>query len=322
MRNLFWGLFAVLPALLVMGCGKDPNFAVEERSTTFGQQYTFNNKIDVLWVIDQSDSMLVHRQNLANQIGFFVDILVQKKMDFQMAVTTMNMGSTGEKGNFIGSQKVLLGSDPNVKTLFAQSIMSGSSGSALSRGLEATKAALQPALLSSGNQGFLRTDAKLVVIFISDDNDRSAGTPVDYMMFLDTVKPSFPYGVRGWTSSFIGITDPTMCTTGGGAPNVGDRFIDMAEETNGASENICSSTLVQALENIRSRLMNQITEFHLDRDPAIESIQVSINGVSIPNNSENGWTYEATGRVIRFHGSAVPPADAEVRIAFQPLGSR
>ncbi|MBX9767506.1 MAG: hypothetical protein K2X47_09570 [Bdellovibrionales bacterium] len=322
MRNLRLVLVAAVPLVLAIGCGTKPQFSVDQQSTSFGQQYTFNNKIDVLWVMDQSDSMMIHRTNLANQIGSFVDILVQKKMDFQMAVTTMNMGSSGEKGAFIGSPKVISGLAPNVKNLFAQTILTGTSGVALSRGLDAMKAALQPGLLSGANQGFLRSDAKLVIIFISDDNDRSSGTPVEFMQFLDNTRPPFPFGVRGWTANFIGITDPQKCTTGGMAPNVGDRFIAMARETNGASENLCSPTLVQALENIRSRLVDQITEFRLDRDPVVDSIQVSINGVSIPNSIENGWTFEAEGRVLRFHGSAVPPADAEVRIAYQPVGSR
>ena len=305
-----------------IGCGKKPEFSVEQQSTGFSQQYTFNSKIDVLWVMDQSGSMLVHRQNLANQIGSFVDVLVQKKMDFQMSVTTMNMGASGEKGNFIGSPKVLSGADTQVKSKFAQTILNGTSGVALSRGLDALKASLQPALLANGNRGFLRSDAKLIVIFISDDNDRSAGVPLDFVQFLDGVKPAFPYGVRGWMANYIGITNPANCTTGGMSPNVGDRFIELATESGGAAESICSPTLVQALENIRTRLVGQITEFRLDRDPVLDSIQVSINGVSIPNSPENGWTFEPVGRVIGFHGSAVPPADADVRIAYQPVGSR
>lgn len=321
MRNLN-KVFLILVSILWSGCGTKPQFSVEQQSTSFGQQYTYNNKVDVLWVMDQSDSMMVHRTNLANQIGTFVDTLVEKKLDFQMAVTTMNMGASGERGAFTGSPKVISGFSPDVKGLFSQRILTGSSGVALSRGLDAVKAALEQPLLGGANQGFLRSDAKLVIIFISDDNDRSTRTPEELTAFLDNVRPPFPFGVRGWTANFIGITDPSKCTTGGMAPNVGERFIALARETNGASENLCSPTLVQALENIRSRLVDQVTEFRLDRDPVLESIQVSINGVSIPNSSENGWTFETEGRVLRFHGSAVPPADAVVRIAYQPMGSR
>ncbi|MBX9765749.1 MAG: hypothetical protein K2X47_00635, partial [Bdellovibrionales bacterium] len=119
MRNLHF-VYVHLLMVLLAGCGSKPRFSVEEQSTSFAQSYTYNNKIDVLWIIDQSDSMGVHRQNLASQIGSFVDVLVQKRMDFQMAVTTMNMGGSGEKGNFIGNPKVLSGLNPNVKTQFAQ----------------------------------------------------------------------------------------------------------------------------------------------------------------------------------------------------------
>jgi hypothetical protein len=91
---------------------------------------------------------------------------------------------------------------------FGCSASVGVRGDGFERGLDATRAALSPPLLSSFNQGFLRDDADLAIIFLTDENDcshteaishsngnsceweRHKLTPVaDYIDFLHALKP-------------------------------------------------------------------------------------------------------------------------------------
>jgi len=58
-------------------------------------------------------------------------------------------------------------------------ITTGTTGTGFEMGLEAARLALSPDLTSGANAGFLRDDALLVVIFLTDENDCSDGGALD-----------------------------------------------------------------------------------------------------------------------------------------------
>jgi hypothetical protein len=80
----------VLVVLLSVGCSGQ-NFSKPAENQVFGQKVTYNNQVDVLWVIDPTSQMSTKQQALANQIGLVVDAFNQTGLDYQMAVTTMDM---------------------------------------------------------------------------------------------------------------------------------------------------------------------------------------------------------------------------------------
>lgn len=309
---------------VVIGCGKKPDFGIGAESIRFGQTITYNNKVDVLWIVDDSESMELHQNAIAQQFGSFVDVLTQNSMDFNIAITTTDMSGSGEKGGFVGSPKVLNSLLPEVKDVFFNSVRVGISGSPLSRGLEAMKAALSPTLLAGGNRGFLRPDARLVIIFVSDDDDHSAGTAASYASFLDQVRPEFAFKARGWMVNFIGVT-----TLGGGCLTgtsrfgyPGERYMELAKNSFGIAESICSADMASALRNIRSRIVGMITEYVLERSPIDGTLFVYVDGVQIPADSVNGYSYNTETRVVRFNGKAVPGPDSAVKIEYQPATSK
>src|SRR5689334_5236429 len=79
----------VLP-LLIAACGENKSsVSVLAAGQTFKQATTsVNNKVDLLWVVDNSGSMLPLQQNMTTNFNAFMSEFITKGLDFHMAVTT------------------------------------------------------------------------------------------------------------------------------------------------------------------------------------------------------------------------------------------
>lgn len=317
--------FAVvaLAGSFLVACGKQ-NFSVEEASTNFGQQVTYNTQVDVLWIVDTSSSMSKHQELLATQVPVFLEGLNATGLDYQIGVTTMDMSSTGAGGRLLaqaGTAKILNMSTPNLAALLAGRLKAGENGSPVERGREALMAALDQSHPGMANEGFLRPNSLLNVIFLTNEEDQSDGA-IDYVAALDRIKPILPLGDRSWISHFMGVVsgDGACRTAEWGFSSPGMKYIDLSTASGGAKESICDADFKRALTNVRSRVLEVLTEFPLDRDPVIASIRVRVDGIEVPQNEVNGWTYRESANSIRFHGTAIPKAGSRIKVDFDPEG--
>ncbi|WP_374029156.1 hypothetical protein [Bdellovibrio bacteriovorus] len=322
MKKDFSAVFVAVIASTLMACSGGVSFDLPATSDNFGQNITYNNKVDILWIVDNSSSMLKHQQNLSAQVPDLVTKLNSLKMDYHMAVVTTSMGgTTPDGGKFIGSPKYVTASTPDLVNSLKNRMIVGEAGSNNERGLESMQNALSNSYLSNEGRGFFREDALLVVIALSDENDKSVvSNPVShYVNFLDGLKTPWVDGTRSWVFNFIGVLPTsTNCRTYNDYAEAGLTFIDIVKESGGVQESICSSNLSSAVTNIRSRIYQILTDFKLSKIPVIESISVTINGQAVPRSSINGWDYIEARNVIRFYGSAVPAADASIKVDFKP----
>ncbi|HRK06971.1 MAG TPA: hypothetical protein PLZ57_04315 [Pseudobdellovibrionaceae bacterium] len=306
----------------LVGCGGQ-KFAVEEENSSFGQVATWNTEVDVLWVVDTSSSMAKHQDRLASQVGLFIDGLNRTGLDYRIAVTSMDMSGSGLRGRFYaqaGTPKILTANTPNLVSVLAGRLRLGESGSPVERGREAMQAALSSPLASSDNAGFLRANALLNVIYLSDEEDQSPS--IDYATWLDSIKPPLPLGGRNWLAHFMGVmpSDPNCFTSEWGFSSVGYGYLNLVDASGGSKESICDGNLQRALTNVRARILEVITEFALDRKPNIASIKVYVDGQLVAQDATNGWTYRESTNSIRFHGSAIPGVGARIHVQFDPEG--
>lgn len=304
---------------LFLACSKSPQFSNSPDSQSFSQHVTYNNKVDILWVMDNSTSMKKHQENISKQIDSFVDTLVASQFDFHLGVITTDIGSTGQDGNLQGDVKVMTSLTTDLKTKLRATMVVGDTGWNLEQGLGALKLALSTDKLNSENAGFLRSDATLAVIVVSDEDDHSVGTTADYISFLDELKPAYEDGTRGWLLNFIGVTELTgTCRTYNNYADPGLRYMALADVTNGLNETICTTDFAVTLSNIRVRIVSILTEFVLDRKPIVSSITVAVDGKTIAQDATNGWTYDSTRNSVRFHGTSIPGDTSTVTIDFLP----
>ncbi len=184
---------------------------------------TAANKVDILWVVDNSGSMCEEQAQLRQNFNNFIDQIIEFGVDFNLAVITTDMMAADESGRFqnipdgvpgpactvqvdISSCPGVLGADTTrpenvnpaalpplvirstdpryrnedgslnaekLRTEFACNATTGTRGNGFEMGLESVRTALSPALLETVNRDFLREDAYLAIIFLTDENDCS-----------------------------------------------------------------------------------------------------------------------------------------------------
>jgi hypothetical protein len=197
-------------------------------------------KVDILWVVDSSGSMAWAQNQLKSKFQSFAQKLKSTRVDFQVGVTSVDVcqvdSNTGYAipdalcpsvsyipdgvkvgGKVIGPLKGTLQADPTTKKTiltdtadfvesFQRTAMLGTKGSAFEHGLWAAKLAVEKALKPGGeNAGFVRKDASLAVVVLSDEEDDSV------QMWCED-----GYGRTSLTAD--GKKDLNLCSEGGSSP--------------------------------------------------------------------------------------------------------
>lgn len=200
---------AVLASFIInAGCGSDSStFSILPDSESFQQSTdSVNTKIDILWVVDNSNSMRTSQEDLANNFGSFIANFQAKGYDFKMAVTTSDAyladtkylsfyNYNGVYGNYkqkyfddlAQADKALfrdgvLGDrtgfpvfshlTPSISQVFQKNILQGINGWGYERPFES----ILETLAHPGNQNFIRDDSFFAIIIVTDEDDFSTDT--------------------------------------------------------------------------------------------------------------------------------------------------
>jgi hypothetical protein len=167
--------------------------------------------------------------------------------------------------NFPGGRKYLQSGDPDITALFACAASIGTGGSGFEMELEGARLALTDRIHGPNptNAGFLREDALLAIVMLTDENDCSTpaeptGTPDSYCS--GTLEPTHNYvtafdavkgGERGrWATAIIAIPPGAgSCAGVGSSENV--RLKAFADEVgaNAVFSNLCTGNMPQALKD-------------------------------------------------------------------------
>ncbi len=293
-------------------------FDVPPEVEDFSAEVTYNNKVDILFMIDNSSSMGLYQQRLANQVELLLNSLNSKGLDYQMAVVSSDMRPGGSGGKLIGSPAVLTQATPNLLSLLKERFSLGQGGSDLESGLGSIKDGLEKFGVSSG---FLRQDAILALVALTNEDDYSLGDVSDYKLFFDELKPSVPGFAQGWLFNFIGVVSiDGQCKTTAEFKEAGLRYMELADISGGGKNSVCESDLGTAVSNLEHKIVQVLSEFKLNNEPDINSIKVYLNNVLVPQSDSNGWTYQGSRQSIVFHGKYLPGAFDKIRVDFDPSG--
>lgn len=332
---------------VLAGCNKSTDsFTLLKDGADYKQQAVFiPKKIDILWVVDNSFSMETSQNNLATNFRSFINRFESSKYDFQMAVTTTEAWEKQFKPN---STKALLRdgavvseeplvethsgvfimdrNTPNLSNVFATNIKQGIYGNGDERAFESFKQALE----EPGNTNFRREDAFLAVIIVSDEEDFSGSTdnfedavnryPVSkYHDFLKNYTKADVYG-NNFSVNVISVDTPAcqqQLASATFTPKISTRLPALADMSGGVKASICSD-FGSSLQLISDSIIELSAVFKLGREPQLDTMSVVVDGVKIPEDPENGWTYDATNLTITFHGSSVPGANSNIQINYYP----
>lgn len=323
--------------LLTAGCGaRDPHFAILPKSQGYLLNAVTSNKVDILWLIDNSGTMGPKQTNLANSINSFMDKFSSKNMDYRIAVVTTDIrpvdpaapadpNVSGQGACFVGSPSIITPSTPNAAAALATNANVGFFGSSDAHGLNAVSLALSEPNLSECNSGFLRADAFLAVIEFSDADDNTSATVNGLLNYLDQVKPPISTAnggsVRSYFVSSMVVDDLSKaeCQALGPFSELGTKFLNIANATGGTIASICDADFSQGLLAVSNKILESSTAIQLASVPDQSTIIVYQNGSQISKSSSNGWTFESSTNRIIFHGSGIPTnAGIYVQIDYTP----
>ncbi len=332
---------ASLLAGLLAGCTINPS-SLEVADTYFQS----GGAVDVLFVIDNSNSMGETQAALAANAATLFGGLTVEGVDWQIGVTTTDMEDPERRGRLIGP--LLTPQDANPAAVFAQTIQAGTEGSQLERGLASAWAAVTPPIATQENTGLLRLAARLAVVVVSDEDDCSdegqlpTFQPSDCVSFPDRLVATTEYAerLRGLKDDPTDVNVHAVVETGltdefegCGGNNIGSRYVELARLMGGMVGEICAD-VPGLYEDMVDQLAGRRESFPLSRTPDPLSITVvtaenvpppadgaeagALDGATVPEDltRQEGWTYEPEFNTVRIWGSVVPPLGSAVQIRY------
>ena len=228
--------------------------------------------VDVLFVIDDSCSMKNDQDALAANFDSFIGSFQTRQVDFQLGAVTTDMKSPTRSGRlvapFLGSQT------PELKAAFKAMVSVGTQGSSNEQGLAAAAAALSEPLASAENAGFLRDQADLGLVFITDENDHSPITADDFVAFVRGLKPDTGAIT---VAAIVGLGSSVFCALDAGRW----KYVQVASAFGANSlTSVCSSDYRATLESVGGRIVSARCIVGLSRPlPEDTTLFAVINGV-------------------------------------------
>lgn len=320
--------------LLLAGC-VDQKFNAVSGSDSFLQAPS--NMVDILWVIDNSVSMANEQENVALGAQDFMARFEagENKMDFHLGVISTDMSRENTyAGALLGTPAVLTPEVVGYADAFRARVRLGTTGADQEKGLQAARDALKPPLSDTRNAGFLRENAMLSIIILSDENDCSddgalggaasgedcytnAGqlTPVaDLVRELKEIKGDDPLVMSG----IVGPEVDANCDEA--VP--GRRYYTAIDMLGGERADICSTDYSVIMDSLGELTSGILTKFTLSKNANEETIEVFVTPVDgeeaeIAKDEVDGWTYISEYAVVEFHGLSIPPRGAEITINYE-----
>lgn len=273
-------------------------------------------KADILWVVDNSCSMYDEQARLISNLSRFVSYADQLESDYQMAVVVTDSRSS-RAGTFeqcYPHPRIVRNDYARREEAFRCLFEVGTNGSGTEAGLGAARQALLRAQNTAEpgnvNAGFIRDDASLAIVVMSDEEDQSIeseGLLLSYFQSIHGPNRVKVHAIAGPT------TEP--CATDIRI-DPGYRYERMAQLTGGTFHNICLEDWAPVLEALGLNVFTPLDEWRLSQAAVPASITVTVDGLPVGWSATNGFTYDVSTNTIRFHGPAVPRPGTQIDVDY------
>lgn len=254
---------------------------------------------DFLFVVDNSGSMGNEQAALSQAAADFISVITGSGLDFQIGTITTDRQTLRGLGYTADTAQ------------FENDAVAGTSGSGRESGIYWAERSLLSTALgdnedgSSTAAGYPRTGASLSVVMLSDEPDQYSGYAGTSFDPTDNL--------------FIDRSYPVYSIINEGSP--GD-YDDLALATGGSTASIADTTQFPAIMNaIATNAGGAASLFQLDETPISSTLIVTVNGLTVPEDGDNGWQYVAGSNSIVFRGTAVPGEGEAIVVQYQYIES-
>lgn len=235
-------------------------------------------KVDLVFVIDNSESMSGEQANLIASFPGFIDAMQQTLADadsYHIGITTTDDNSSNMAGCRTDGTLVTATAGENssnqqcgpylegsymtdlddLDSTFSCAAQVGTGGIPFERPMDTLRAAVGPTHQGPGgcNEGFIRDDALLVAVIITDEEDHlqseviqngSEGEPADWFSDLVALKGGIEENIV--VLSLVGTPAPNACPVNGGdheGAEVAARIIEFTNLfTHGSVGDVCAAS--------------------------------------------------------------------------------
>lgn len=373
---------AIFTILGLSACGPQafvPDTVVSDQSAA--GDMSLPPKVDIVLGISDGGTMQNIYPGIAPELVTFTNNLQAQGWDYRFVAISLNQNKPGSSYNIINKvsasqyhtnypQSQWLPPYPGA-TYFAPSTTTPNPMFFLDSSLFST-AFVIPTLDTSANNGletglkneadfvnrsdvktnFLRSDAMLAVITLSNGKDASDGwysawngqqaNPVNVDNYVNQIKAAKTSAAMAKYYALVAHY-ATTCRSSAYSSWSGSDYELAASKMGGISTDICTNTTSAALASVSQNLDIQKLSFQkkylvIGTEPNVATIKVTKNGVVVPADSSNGWTYaghqsdletidapvpmaKATGYFIELHGSAKLHGADKGRVEYMNAGS-
>lgn len=256
--------------------------------------------VDIVFAVDQSCSMDGHSAQLGSSFSTLISAIQTVTSGWKIGVATLDTGC------FNGG--ALTVATPSLLSTFASAVSHSPNGDpSLTEKLFAlTQVALSKTLPGQCNAGFLRPDALLHVVLVSDEWEQSGITP-----------GQFAYNVaayKGGVQSLVKVSGIICPPSGCGIADGSDTgYATAVALTGGVRGDVMSSDWSQLAQDLATASLAQINHYPLSNNAAGASIEVYVNGQAWPS----GWHYDAGTNELVF--DVTPPEGATLEVGYGAL---
>ncbi|MFO0725882.1 MAG: Ig-like domain-containing protein [Myxococcota bacterium] len=165
---------------------------------------------------------------------------------------------------------------------------------------------------TNGAMGFLRDQARLVIISASDADDAGTESPALIARFFQALKdPDRPDRA---VAHDITVTDLNLCTDL--FPELGTRYQAVSLLTGGQSFNECAPSWDAALDAIGRAAAAPEHVYSLSQAATPGSLSVRLDGAMVIEDAIDGFTFDPRANTVRLHGAAAASSATDLEISY------
>lgn len=263
---------------------------------SFTQVGSFEN-IDILWVIDRSCSMNNNDVELLLGIESMMNLL-SSDVNWRLKMITAGNWGIPQSNSFPLTQ----GATYNDALSMLNTLPSD--------GGEASFEALYDCITyDSYAQTWLRNDAAILVVFVSDEEEQSGMLVSEFTSWYENLRNSI------YASSIVNVDAAnSMCTSTPSSINIGYRYIEATSYFKGNVIDICSSDWSSGVAEATSRI-EPYEHYTLSHLPYEDTVAVFQNGA--PTST---WYYEPLDNTVYFDEAPAEGALLEIGYSVKEYG--
>jgi len=238
--------------------------------------------VDILFAVDQSCSMSSDQEILGDAFSAFINDVEKMTHGWQIGVVTID--------NACFNEGVLDTSTPSLYSVFADAVQQtgGLFQNTLSESLlQLSAKATGKVDLGECNEGFLRDDALLHVIVVSDEREQS-GDSEGFAQELIDLK-STPELIK-----ISAVVDVTGDCGDQGVNNGPGGYLEAANVTGGLLLDICDAEWGERAPELAEMSLIGIGEYILSETPDEDTLEVYVDGAL----QTDGWTYNPSSNSV------------------------